>query len=375
MNGHFYCSSCNADCGSRIDFHQCPQCSGPLSFTLDRPATFPRSLVEARPPGMWRYAEALPAFSSPVSLGESPTPLIPFQCGDFQGLAKCEYSLPSGSYKDRGSALLMSYLQESGVAEAVEDSSGNAGASLAAYAARAGIRLKVFCPASAAAGKLLQIRLYDAELVRVEGPRPRATEALLEYVEKTGATYASHLWHPLFIEGVKTAAFEIAEQLGWTAPDAVLCPVSILLGLHHGFAELLAAGAIDHLPRLVAVQAQNVSPVHAAFKAGADTVTPATDAPPTRAEGIALPGPVRDREVLQAIAASTGSVVAVTEEEIADGVRQFGKAGFCVEPTSAVVWHGLRRYREEASLPSDARIVTILSGHGLKASQAIDEML
>jgi|APSaa5957512622_1039677.scaffolds.fasta_scaffold04101_7 threonine synthase len=378
MNGHFHCSSCNADHGSRIDFHQCPQCSSPLSFTLDPPATFPRSHIETRPPGMWRYAEALPVFPSPVSLGESSTPLVPFQCGDFQGLAKCEYALPSGSYKDRGSALLMSYLLENGVPEAVEDSSGNAGASLAAYAARADIRLKVFCPASASAGKLLQIRLYNAELVRVEGPRPRATEALLEYVEKTGASYASHLWHPLFIEGVKTAAFEIVEQLAWTAPDAVLCPVgagSILLGLHRGFAELLAAGSIDRLPRLVAVQAQNVSPVHAAYRAGAATVAPAIDAPPTRAEGIALPGPIRDREVLQAIAASSGSVIAVTEEEIADGVRQFGRAGFCVEPTSAVVWHGLRRFREEASLASNARVVTILSGHGLKATQAIGEML
>jgi threonine synthase len=378
MNGNFYCSSCNADHGPRIDFHQCPRCRAPLSFTLDPPATFPRSRIEARPPGMWRYAEALPLFADPVSLGESPTPLVPFQCGDFQGLAKCEYELPSGSYKDRGSTLLMSYLRENGVPEAVEDSSGNAGASLAAYAARAGIRLKVFCPASASAGKLLQIRLYDAELVRVEGPRPRATEALLEYVDKTGATYASHLWHPLFIEGVKTAAFEIAEQLDWTAPDAVLCPVgagSILLGLHRGFAELRTAGVIDRLPRLVAVQAQNVSPVHAAYQAGAETVIPATDAPPTRAEGIALPGPVRDREVLQAIAASSGSVVAVTEEEIADGVRQFGRAGFCVEPTSAVVWHGLRRFREEVSLAPDARVVTILSGHGLKAAQAIGEML
>lgn len=378
MNGRIHCTSCGADHGPRLLDHRCPACQAALTFTLETPAAFPRAAIQNRPAELWRYAEALPPLPERISLGEPLTPLVPFQVGDMQLLAKCEYALPSGSYKDRGSCLLMSYLRALGVDEAVEDSSGNAGASLAAYAARAGIRLKVFCPASAAAGKLLQIRLCGAELVRVEGPRPRATEALLEYVERQDAVYASHLWHPFFLEGVKTMAFEIVEQMGWTAPDAVLCPVgagSILLGLFKGFAELREAGVISRLPRLVAVQAANISPVYQAFHQGTDRIAPAVDPPPTRAEGIALPGPVRDREVLRALRESAGTVVAVSEDEIAAGVRCFGRAGFCVEPTSAVVWHGLLHLQQEDSLPPDATVVTVLSGHGLKAAQPIGEML
>lgn len=378
MPGHFHCTCCNANHGTRITFHRCPACQGVLSFSPERPAAFPLEQIRTRPPNMWRYTEALPTFENCVSLGEPLTPLIPFQMGDFTPLAKCDYILPSGSYKDRGAALLMSYLKSIGVREAVEDSSGNAGAALAAYAIRAGIRLKVFCPTSASAGKLAQIRLSGAELVRVEGPRPRATEALLEYVEKSGALYASHLWHPLFVEGVKTMAFEIVEQRNWTVPDAVLCPVgagSILLGLYRGFKEMLEAGVIPRLPRLIAVQASNVSPIYRAFKEGANRIAPATDPQPTLAEGIALPGPVRDREILQALRESSGSVVTVSEQEIKEGLINFGRSGFCVEPTSAVVWKGLQRLQEEETLDSSTSVVLILSGHGLKASQTIGEIL
>lgn len=270
----------------------------------------------------------------------------------------------------------MSYLKELGVEEAVEDSSGNAGASLAVYAARAGVRLKVFCPGSASSGKLLQIRLYGAELVQVEGPRPRATEALLAYEARTKTPYASHLWHPFFLEGVKTLAFEMVEQLEWQAPGTVLCPVgagSILLGLHKGFSELRRAGVIPRLPRLVAVQARNVSPLHRAFHQGEEDVARAPDPQPTLAEGIALPMPVRGKALLRALRESGGTVVAVSEEEIAAGVRHFGRAGFCVEPTSAVVWAGVARLDRETGW--DGPAVAVLSGHGLKASQAIISLL
>lgn len=373
----FRCPNCQAQYPWGYLSHQCQVCSGPLDFALER-VTFPPGAIAARPPGMWRYAEALPVFDQPVTLGESLTPLVPCPIGPVEALLKCEYALPTGSYKDRGSALLISYLHSLGAQEAVEDSSGNAGASLAAYAARAGLRLKVFCPASASPGKLLQIRLYGAELVRVEGPRPKATEALLEYAARTGATYASHLWHPLFIEGVKTLAFEIAEQLGWIAPGTVLCPVgagSILLGLHKGFSELRQAGIIPRLPRLVAVQTRHVSPLYQAFVCGDQDVARAPDPQPTLAEGIALPVPVRGRALLKAVRESGGTVIAVSEEEIAGGVRQLGRAGFCVEPTSAVVWAGVEHLAQEGKLPAEEPVAAVLSGHGLKAGQTISGLL
>ena len=377
MNGALRCTSCHTEYGDRSTLYRCSSCGHALSFTLESPA-FPREKIQKRPPDVWRYAEAIPAFAERVSLGEPITPLLPFKLGELEILAKCEFTHPTGSYKDRAAAFLVSYLRSAGVSEAVEDSSGNAGASLAAYAARAGIHLKVFCPATAAAGKLVQIRLYGAELVPIPGPRARATEALLDYVEKTGTVYASHLWNPFFIEGVKTMAFEICEQLGWKAPDMVFCPVgagSIPLGLHKGFGELLEASVISRLPRLIAVQALNVSPVYQAFKTNADRIEPFADPRPTLAEGIALPVPVRDQEVLQALRQSCGTVVAVSEEDIATGVKLFGRAGFCVEPTSAVVWKAVEHLHAQEPISPDASVVVVLSGHGLKATRPIDEMM
>ena len=377
MNGTFHCSSCGAGHGSRTRHHKCPACGGALRFSLES-LSFPRDKIRARPAHMWRYGEALPAFEERVSLGEPMTPLLPLHIGDLRVLAKCEFGLPSGSYKDRGAAVLMSYLRAVGVEEAVEDSSGNAGAAAAAYAARAGIRLKIFCPATAAAGKLLQIRLFNAELVRVEGPRPRATAALLDYVEESGAVYASHLWHPLFVEGVKTMAFEIVEQLGWTAPHSVVFSVgagSIALGLYRGFKELRDAAVIPRLPRLIAVQARNVCPLYTAFREGADRVVPPIDPRPTLAEGLAMPAVVHGAEILEGLRESGGTVVAVEEEEIVAGVKNFGARGFCVEPTTAVLWSGLERAREEIAIPADPPAVLILSGHGLKATQSMAELL
>jgi len=373
----FHCRPCEVDFRSASVGYRCPTCSGPLD--LDLPArAFPREAIASRPPDLWRYAEALPRFEHPVTLGERMTPLVPLEVGPLQVLAKCDFLLPSGSYKDRGAALLVTYLQSMGITDVVEDSSGNAGAALAAYTARAGIRLRVFCPRSAAAGKLAQILLHGADLVRVEGPRPRATEALLDHLETADCTYASHLWHPLFLEGVRTLAYEIAEQLEWTAPDYVLCPVgagSILLGLYLGFGDLVEAGVIEQLPRLVAVQARNASAVCAAYERGADSVEPLAEPPATMAEGIALPAPVRDTQVMEAMRVSGGRPVAVAEPEILEGLRAFGRAGFCVEPTSAVVWHGLLRLHEAEPIPPGATIVLVLSGNGLKASAQIAEML
>ena len=377
MNGHFICSACGLHHLQVPPVPWCAHCQSPLSYAAAQQSRFPRVALRGRAPGMWRYREALPPLD-PVCLGEMMTPLVPVRIGQREVLLKCDHQLPTGSYKDRGSAVLVSYLREQRVAEAVEDSSGNAGASLAAYCARAGVSLRVFCPESAAAGKLTQVKLAGAALQRVPGRRARATEALLEHLADHEAVYASHLWHPLFLEGVKTMAFEIVEQLGWTAPHAVVCPVgagSILLGLHRGFGELHQAGVISRPPRLIAVQASSVDPVYRAHRSGAQRVAPMPEPAPTLAEGIALPAPVRDREVLQALRSSGGTVVTVDEREIVAGVQALGRAGFCVEPTSGVIWHGMRHLDEQGLLPSAATVVCVLSGHGLKAAAAISALL
>jgi threonine synthase len=370
------CSRCGRTYASDAPVWRCA-CEGALDLVLPAPH-LPRPALAQRPPDLWRYAEALPPLRERVSLGEPMTPLVPFEHrGRGLGL-KCDYLLPTGSYKDRGSAILMSHLKGIGITRAVEDSSGNAAASLAAYAARAGIGLTVFCPATASPGKLAQIKCYGAGLRLVEGPRQRTTDALMRHVAESGEFYASHLWHPYFVEGIKTAAYEIVEQDGWRAPDAVICPVgagSILLGLYKGFRELVEAKAIPRMPRLFAAQAANVSPVYRAFEANAPDVAPVEAPQPTLAEGIALPRPVRGVAVLDALRSTHGGVAAVSEDEIRAGVRALGRAGFCVEPTSAVVLPALERLEAAGRIAPHERVVLLLSGFGLKATAVLRELL
>jgi threonine synthase len=369
------CARCDRHYGSDDRRWRCG-CGGALDLLLPPPCIAP-NLVQNRPPDLWRYREALPALATRVSLGENMTPLIPFDHRGRGVWLKCDYLLPTGSYKDRGAAILMSQLQSMGIRRVVEDSSGNAAASLAAYAARAGIVIEVFCPASTSAGKLAQIRLYGAQLRLIEGPRQCTTEALERHVAATGDFYASHLWHPYFLEGVKTVAFEITEQNDWQAPEVVVCPVgagSILLGLYKGFTELRRAGIIDRLPRLFAAQAANICPVYQAYERHDTDVTPMATSRPTLAEGIALPRPVRGAMLLQALRETGGGVAAVSEDEIREGLVILGRRGICVEPTSAVVVKALEHLEDAGMVHADEQVVLVLSGFGLKAGVILQEL-
>jgi threonine synthase len=370
------CARCDERYEADDGHWQC-DCGGALDLLLPTPWIAP-DLIQPRPPDLWRYREALPPLANRVSLGEHMTPLIPFDHRGRDIWLKCDYLLPTGSYKDRGAAILMSHLQGMGIQRIVEDSSGNAAASLAAYAARAGIDIEVFCPASASPEKLAQIKLYGAQLHLIEGPRQRATEALERHIAATGDVYASHLWHPYFLEGVKTIAFEITEQNSWQAPGVVICPVgagSILLGLYKGFTELRQAGVIDGLPRLFAAQAANICPVYQAFEQHNSDVPPMIASRPTMAEGIALPRPVRGPLLLQALRDTNGGVAIVSEEEICEGLVILGRRGICVEPTSAVVVKAFEHLAEAGTVSSHEQVVLVLSGFGLKVGQALQQVV
>ncbi|HEU5432438.1 MAG TPA: pyridoxal-phosphate dependent enzyme, partial [Thermomicrobiales bacterium] len=309
------CHRCGWDGELTRDLWRCPTCGGPLAWAGER-ALRPEA-TQPNLPGLWRYAAALPVGpEKAVSLGEGMTPLPSLEIDGAEVRVKLDSQNPTGSFKDRGVAVMISVLKQLGATHAVEDSSGNAGAAVAAYAARAGMRCAIFAPAAASPGKLAQAVAYGAEVTLVPGKREAVAEAAMAAAAATpGATYASHNWHPAFIEGVKTWAFEVWEQLGRNAPDAIVVPAgsgSLVLGAALGFEELRRGGAITKLPRLYAAQPAACAPLVVAMRSGAADVErfPST---PTLAEGASIAEPIRGREALAALRQTNGGAVAIEE--------------------------------------------------------------
>jgi threonine synthase len=322
---------------------------------------------------LWRYREGL-GIENPseiVTLGEGFTPLAHATLDGFPVMLKLDFLCPTGSYKDRGSAVMISKLKSWGVSEILEDSSGNAGASIAAYAAVAGIRADIYIPQSASAGKAAQISMYGARLIKVPGTR--ADTARAAWNAASEIFYASHNWSPYFLAGMKTAAYEIAEQSSWDPPDWIVSPAGgggLVAGLFLGFSDLLKAGIIRSMPRLAAVQSANCDPIFRAWSGGLFEV-PAIEAKPTVAEGIAVAQPVRGKTILEAIRASNGVVRKVADESIWEAVEALGRLGVYVEPTAAAAPAALPAMRKEGLISAADRVVVVLTGSGLKATDKV----
>ncbi|MCF7551794.1 pyridoxal-phosphate dependent enzyme [Pseudonocardia sp. WMMC193] len=330
-----------------------------------------REQVDTSVRSQWRYAAALPLAVPPVSLGEGCTPLL---TREFDGLPvhlKPEWFNPTGSFKDRGSTIMVSVLKAQGVDAILEDSSGNGGSSVAAYAAAAGITATILAPASTSPAKIQQSRAHGATVELVPGDRQATAD---EAVRRAATTrYASHNWHPFFLQGTKLLAYEIWEDLGFTAPDAVLLPCgagSLVLGCRTGFDELVAAGAIPRAPRLLVAQPEHCAPLVREFHA-----QPHRDPLPTIAEGTAIARPVRAAEVLDAVRATGGDMVAVPEGAIGPATLELARTGLYAEPTSAQVLPALRAFRRRGSLREDDRVVAVLTGSALKAADAVAALM
>jgi threonine synthase len=331
-----------------------------------------RSEIDRSRHSVWRYAKALLIPDDrAVTLGEGWTPLVPAQVDGANVVFKLEYMMPTGSFKDRGMTVLVSYLKRCGIAHVLEDSSGNAGASLAAYAAAAGMRCRILVPETAAYPKIVQMAATGADVLTIRGSRQDVADAALRYARDM--FYASHNWQPFFIEGTKTLAYELWEQSGFGVPDNIVIPLgygSNICGCERGFEELKRRGEIAEMPRLFGVQASNCAPLHAAFEAGGEELVPARIAP-TIAEGIASSKPTRTRAILRAVRRSGGAIVAVREEEIVAALALLACRGLYVEPTSAAAAAGLRRLLERKLIAPHEKTVVILTGSGLKASERI----
>ena len=325
---------------------------------------------------LWRYRKALLVdAASAVTLGEGWTPLVPGEWDGVPVLFKLEFVMPTGSFKDRGMTVMVSYLKRHGVTEVLEDSSGNAGASLSAYCAAAGMRCRILVPETASVPKIAQIAACGADVVTIKGSRQDVADAALAMSREI--FYASHNWQPFFAEGTKTLAYELWEQLGFRAPDSVVVPVGYganVLGCDRGFSELLRRGEIGRMPRLHGVQAANCAPYYAAFRAGVEHYVP-VPVSPTIAEGIASSKPTRMREVLAPVRASGGGIVAVSEDEIVRALAALARKGFYVEPTSAAAAAGLSQLIACGAIRKDETTVLVLTGSGLKASERIGQLL
>jgi len=354
-----------ADCGKPYPIdrivHICPHCGG--SYDLDSPPVYPAE-KNSDSQCIWKYSDsfALRKNAPTVYLGEGDTPLVWDDENKKEIGFKLESLNPTGSYKDRGSALLVSQLLAYGVKTAVEDSSGNAGASFAAYCARGGIQARVYVPENAAGPKRRQIEQYGAQLVAVPGPRSEAAKAVLEAVQD-GLAYGSHAYLPFGIPGIATIAYELWEQTHGSV-GTVIAPVghgALLLGIMRGFAALQNAGKIEHQPYYVGVQAENCSPMARAFHRGLDQMHKAIEGN-TVAEGVRVLKPVRARAILKEMPDNKSLIISIPEANILPACSELAARGIYTEPTSALVWAALQRISDAIPRP----IILIISGNGLK---------
>lgn len=334
-----------------------------------------RDDIDTRDRSIWRYRAALPQdIATPVSMGEGGTPMVERAWGGLRPHFKLEWFNPTCSFKDRGAAVMLSWLRQIGIPAVAEDSSGNGGAAIAAFGAAAGMGVTIFAPAYTSIAKVAQIRAFGADVRLVEGPREHSqTEAIRASQD---IFYASHNWQPFFLQGTKSIAYEMWEDFGFQAPDNVVIPAgagSNVLGCAIGFAELLAAGQIRRLPRLFVAQPLNCSPVDASFQAGQDEAVP-RQMLPTVAEGTAIKHPVRLREVLQAVRASGGQTVAVPEADIVAAVKRLALSGLYAEPTSATAAAALDVLQARGAIQASERTVVLLTGTGIKSTQFMTDL-
>ncbi len=302
--------------------------------------------------GLWKFRQQIPVFDvkNIVSFGEGSTPVVKEKWNDQEVSLKLEFLFPTGSYKDRGATVLLSKIKELGIEKIVEDSSGNAGCAIAAYAAKAGIEAEIYVSSQASPAKIKQMKGYGAHVIEIEGTREDVAEAAKKAATKT--YYASHSYNPFFFEGTKTFAYEVWEQCK-DMPEEIIFPVgngTLIIGAYIGFSELVSAGLLKEIPRLSIAQAQNCPSL---------SKDVGLNFQPTVAEGIGVKNPVRKNLIHQIQRLTKGNYYTVNEEDILKEHQSLHRKGYFVELTSAVA---------TAAIPktSSKKVLVPLTGHGLK---------
>jgi threonine synthase len=365
MNFEIRCTSCHKASVSILDF-RCPSCGKPLDLGLD--FNFEPGLVQLKNYSAWRYARFYPYVDAKdtVTLGEGWTPLVKFSNTLH---FKLDYLNPTGSFKDRGSTTLISAIHrlvKKHGGYIAEDSSGNAGASVAAYSARAQLKAKIYVPENVSGPKFNQIKSYGMPVVKVAGSRSQVAEKAQRAEE--GRFYVGHIFHPFFRDGIRTLAYELAEQFNWKTPERIYLPVSagtLLLGVISGFRHLADSGTIDTVPTTVACQTRQVSPLYHRMK-NLDYK------PPKRITSIADALVSTDPPLLDLMTKemqeTQGDVEIVDENEILNAFTELAHKGFYVEPSSAVAYAAYQKQLKAGKTSEADKTLVVFTGSGLKTT-------
>lgn len=363
----------------------CPACGSLLEidYDLDRaPADLFRRAAGARPTGIWRWRALLPlpADAAAVTLGEGDTPLLPApglarRLGVGRLWLKNDTLMPTGSFKDRGFALAVSMARHYGLTCGFTYSSGNAGASFAAYAAKAGMRATVFVESSANETKVAAISLYGARVYRLHYDTSKQIFAVLDELARQGEYSFVNFVNPVRHEAMKTYAYEIVEQLGGAVPDVMVHPVGTgggLWGAWKGFRELRDLGIVDRVPRMIGVQPAVCAPLVAAFHSGRGSSCTVGDAEATVAQSIAGDSLIHGgRRLLRALRDSGGCAVGVTEDDIGQAMRLLGREAVAAEPSAAASLAALLGAREAGVIDPGESVVVVVTGSALKQPGAL----
>ena len=372
------------ECGRLRDFepaYVCENCFGPLEVAYDLDAIrdrVSRHTIAAGPASIWRYRELLPAPTGhPVDLGTGFTPLVEAKnLGGALGLdhlyIKNDTLNPTGSFKDRNVAVATNFALSYGFDTLSCSSTGNLAGSVAAYAARAGLRALVFIPADLEPGKVGAASAYGATIVEVDGTYDDVNRLCAELADQYRWAIVNVNLRPFYSEGSKTLAFEVVEQLGWKPPHHIVVPVaagSLLAKTAKAFQELVAVGLVDDAPtRIHAAQAEGCAPVSTAIQRGLDTVTPVR--PHSIAKSLAIGNPADGRYAARAVRASGGWGTACREDAVLEGMAMLAETeGILSEPAGGVVVAGLRQLVEEGRIDRDETVVICITGNGLKTTE------
>jgi threonine synthase len=368
--------------------HVCDFCFGPLEVAYDLDAvcgSISRERVEAGPRTIWRWADLLP--STPpgeIDLGAGGTPLVradrlAAELGLGELWIKDDTRNPTGSFKDRVVAVALAKARELGFKVAACASTGNLANSVAAHAARAGMRSIVFIPSDLEPAKITTTAVYGGTLVAVKGSYDDVNRLCAELTsEQPTWAFVNVNVRTYYAEGSKTLAFEVAEQLGWQAPDHVVVPVasgSQLCKIDKGFRQLAEVGLIaEHPVRVSGAQAEGCSPVATAFAHGWDTFKP--QRPHTIAKSLAIGNPADGTYALEAVRRSGGSIASVTDDEIVEGIRLLARTeGIFAETAGGVTIATLGKLAAAGVVRSDERVVAYVTGNGLKTVDAVSPVV